>query len=219
MLICNLKLKEGPSKLRRYWEDAVHVVVSQKAESPVYAVKPESGDGRERTLRRNLLLPSNLLVDSEDSKSTHSKSKPNQSQSINVDTEDSDTDDIPSFLPSLPHAKQASHPDHALTNIDADVQESDKFSTCPSSPTNLSPLAQEFSPSSVSRASSPDEPRRFQPQRTRNAPVLLNYDCFGSPSNVQYASVSSLQLPWPTVVYRMPPYAHYGYSPFLYYCY
>ena len=59
------------------------------------------------------------------------------------------------------HAQQASHSDRALTNIDAGVQETDKFSTCPSSPLDLSPLAQEFSPSSVSRASSPDEPRRF----------------------------------------------------------
>ena len=225
VLIRNLTPKEGPSKLRSYWEDTVHVVVSQKAESPVYIVKPESGEGRERTLHRNLLLPCNLLVNSEDSKeknrrqATHSRNKPSQSHSINVDTEDSDTDDIPLFLPSLPYTQQASHSDHVLTNIDANVQESDEVSTCPPSPTNLSPLAQEFSPSSVSRASSPDEPRRFRPQRTRNAPVLLTYNRFGSPSTVQYASVNSLQLPWPTVVYRMPPYGHHGYSPFLHYCY
>ena len=62
VLVRNLTPREGPGKIRAYWEDEIHVVASRKnADSPVYDVKPESGRGKTRTLHRNLLLPCDYL--------------------------------------------------------------------------------------------------------------------------------------------------------------
>ncbi len=51
----------GTGKLRSFWEDKVHVVVSKKGDMPVYVVEPEDGEGRQRVLHRNLLLPCGYL--------------------------------------------------------------------------------------------------------------------------------------------------------------
>ncbi|KAK3742618.1 hypothetical protein QZH41_000460, partial [Actinostola sp. cb2023] len=62
VLVRNLTPRGGPGKLRAYWEDEIHVVVSRKRpDSPVYVLRPESGRGRDRTLHRNLLLPCSYL--------------------------------------------------------------------------------------------------------------------------------------------------------------
>ena len=62
VLVRNMSERGGPGKLRSYWEDQIHIVVSQKGkESPVYEVKPERGTGRGRILHRNMLMPCNAL--------------------------------------------------------------------------------------------------------------------------------------------------------------
>lgn len=62
VLVRNMSERGGPGKLRSYWEEQIHVVVSQKGEnSPVYEVKPERGTGRGRILHRNMLMPCNAL--------------------------------------------------------------------------------------------------------------------------------------------------------------
>ena len=58
VLIRNLTPREGPSKLRSYWENVIYEVVKrQSEESPVYTIKPCGKEGRLRTVHRNLLLP------------------------------------------------------------------------------------------------------------------------------------------------------------------
>lgn len=69
VLFLNLETRKrsergGPGKIRVYWENKVHVVKERRGTNgPVYVVKPLDGDGRERTLHRNLLLPCPYLVD------------------------------------------------------------------------------------------------------------------------------------------------------------
>uniref|UniRef100_A0A8C5WDF6 Gypsy retrotransposon integrase-like protein 1 n=1 Tax=Leptobrachium leishanense TaxID=445787 RepID=A0A8C5WDF6_9ANUR len=62
VLVRNLTERGGPGKIRSYWEDKVHVVVQRKSkESPVYEIKPENGEGRNRVIHRNLLMPCDHL--------------------------------------------------------------------------------------------------------------------------------------------------------------
>ena len=60
VLVRSVRLR-GKHKLADKWEETVHVVVSRKADLPVYTVKPENKDGPLRTLHRDLLLPCGFL--------------------------------------------------------------------------------------------------------------------------------------------------------------
>ena len=53
--------RSGPGKLRAFWEDDILVIVRKGEGSPVYDVRPESGQGLSCTLHRNLLLPCDQL--------------------------------------------------------------------------------------------------------------------------------------------------------------
>lgn len=62
VLVRNLTPRGGPRTLRALLEDQIYVVLARKGEgSPVYDVKPESGQGLSRALHRNLLLPCDPL--------------------------------------------------------------------------------------------------------------------------------------------------------------
>ena len=63
VLVKNCVQPGGSGKLQPYFEDKIHVVVSQKGELPVYELRPEAGVGRTRILHRNLLFPCDSLVD------------------------------------------------------------------------------------------------------------------------------------------------------------
>ncbi|VDI42494.1 Hypothetical predicted protein [Mytilus galloprovincialis] len=49
---------DGKHKIADRWEDDVYVIIGQpNSDVPVYTVQKENGEGRRRTLHRNLLLP------------------------------------------------------------------------------------------------------------------------------------------------------------------
>lgn len=61
VLIRNLSLRKK-HKISDKWEPIVHIVVKQPDESiPVYVVTPEDGEGRDRVLHRDMLLPCGFL--------------------------------------------------------------------------------------------------------------------------------------------------------------
>lgn len=61
VLVRNLSLRKK-HKISDKWESTVHVVVKQPDESiPVYVVKADDEDGRERVLHRDMLLPCGFL--------------------------------------------------------------------------------------------------------------------------------------------------------------
>jgi len=58
VLVKRLLDRDGPGKLRSFWEDDVYVVARRPdPENAVYEVELENGSGRKRMLHRNLLLP------------------------------------------------------------------------------------------------------------------------------------------------------------------
>lgn len=71
VLVRNLSLRKK-HKISDKWEPIVHIVVKQTDESiPVYVIRPEDAEGRERVLHRDMLLPCgflpvNLQCDSQD---------------------------------------------------------------------------------------------------------------------------------------------------------
>lgn len=60
VLVRNVHLR-GKHKLADRWESDVYVVLRQAGDVPVYVVKPETRDGPQRTLHRDLLLPCGFL--------------------------------------------------------------------------------------------------------------------------------------------------------------
>ena len=112
VLVRNLTPRGGLGKLRAFWEEEIHVVVSRKSpESSVYDVKPESGRGKMRTLHRNLLLPCDYLPIKESAKRTKNAAterKPEQQtektslKQVETDS-DSEGEERPNQMDELVH--------------------------------------------------------------------------------------------------------------------
>lgn len=84
VLIQNLSERGGPGKIRAYWENKIHIVKERRGkDSPV--VTPLDGEGRERVLHRNLLLPCPYLIDGLDTKDPKEKHK--QKRQVNKQTQ------------------------------------------------------------------------------------------------------------------------------------
>ncbi|CAI5683453.1 unnamed protein product [Oreochromis niloticus] len=62
VLLGNLTPRGGPAKIQSFWENQVYKVKERKADdSPVYLISPENGEGRDKVVHRNLLLPRDFL--------------------------------------------------------------------------------------------------------------------------------------------------------------
>ena len=175
VLVRNLTPRQAPHKLHSHWEDQVHVVVSRKEDSPVYVVKPEIGTGRERTLHRNLLLPCNMLVDTEPEKELPKRKpyvrtpKQKEPRVTEHATDESDTDSmfLPAFQPEpiVTDSSSSEEDNQEVTQLNetaGEEHEADQ-SSLPSnikesSPpqSGLSPLAATFSPSISASSESSD---------------------------------------------------------------
>lgn len=211
VLIRNLTPREGPHKLRSYSEDQVHIVSKRIGDSPVYVLKPDICDGCVRTLHRNMLLPCNMLeqptsvLTTERTLQKRTRLRNNRQQSDSRGSSDgsnSDTDEVEIFLPVLPN-DDSSRSRRSSLNVPV-VAEEESCRTDISTPRSaLSPTAPPFSPK-LSNESSPDrnELVNQRPERVCNQPVMLNYDRFGSPSNIQY--VNPLQIAFGHPIYPVP---------------
>ena len=137
VLVRNMSAREGPGKLRSYWENDVYVVVEQKgAGSPVYEVRLEAGT-KKGVLHRNLLLPFTYLpveeADVRPKTKLHSRQRqrrpPLQNNKPLIQTprsagQDDEDDDIPSFPPNQLQAKYPNNTVEHPRTEEQDIQES-----------------------------------------------------------------------------------------------
>jgi len=116
VLIRNLSERGGPGKIRAYWENKVHVVKERRGTNgPVYVVKPLDGEGRERTLHRNLLLPCPYLVDVQDTKHLNKdrkrERKITQKPKAKAQVQDSESSSEEEYTMWVPRRSQNTHLD------------------------------------------------------------------------------------------------------------
>ena len=124
VLIRNVKERGGPGKLRSYWEDEIYKIVCQKSdEIPVYDVIPESGEGKTRTLHRNMLFPCSYLpVEKSAMKpfqpKRQNKSKKEKEEPTSEDhaTDSEDESEIPKILPEQITKITLTEPHHGLSD-------------------------------------------------------------------------------------------------------
>ena len=125
---------DGKHKLADRWEQEPYTVIGQpNGDIPVFTVRRENGEGRIRTLHRNLLLPVGLLHDATPTpaprKSRIKPATPKRKEELietrQEESEDSDSDDDSAWRFSISQQEQDSTPENADIRL---VQETnDKF--------------------------------------------------------------------------------------------
>ena len=198
---------------------------------PVYAVKPETGNGRSRVLHRNLLLPCSYLPVETQLKSSKSRGtvsgRTNRQQASHKETTGTNDEDTPSLTPDQLQEFYDSTRNGCEDNCgivpELHVVEQD---TDP---------CQVDSQSSEGEAEDPDQPFGTvddeaadslplrQSQRISRPPLRMTYDVMGQPSfqpnstgGIQATTVSHPQQLWQPVTVSwilqpvLPPYSYFS---------
>lgn len=107
VLVRNLRLREK-HKLADKWEQTVYIVTKQMENLPVYTVKPEKGDGPNRTLHRDLLLPCGFLspIEHEPERVTKpNRPRTRQSSALEIDTDQALEEEDELYYPETPQVE------------------------------------------------------------------------------------------------------------------
>ena len=192
--------KGGPGKIRSYWEDKVYKVLSRLNEtSPVYTIEPEKGEGRKRTVHRNLLFPCDVLAPDDPVPSRNKSAQKRQRTDSRKKTvaqpfqgEEEDAEEI-GFYPNdieemaAPIAENTidqAHEAEGESMIQEQNSEPDNNEyVIEQEETNLRPEADVYLPASPE----PEQVRR--PERTRLPPARLMYAAPGHSANYFVNSV------------------------------
>lgn len=124
VLVRNVRIR-GKHKIADKWESTVHVVVTRAGTLPVYTIKPETEDGPQRTLHRDLLLPCGYLPVEEDTQPVQKsvprrpRTRANPVAEAESSSDDDDYSLIPVWLSSpVPEITESPvHPDLPMANV------------------------------------------------------------------------------------------------------
>lgn len=201
VLVRNVRIR-GKHKLADRWERTIYVIVRQPNEDiPVYVIQQEDGQGRERTLHRNLLLPCPFETRAAQPRVTFVPPKPRPrtrirsatqpepkiSSSSDDEGEDDFLIDIPgpatTFYRPVPAPRRLVPPsDDKPSDDDEPVSPDSDTSQSSSSHTSIpseSPSTDESDTDDVPSARPPTPPRRSS--RTRAPVKRLDYVAPGNP--------------------------------------
>lgn len=222
VLVRNLSERGGPGKLRSYWENKIHVVVSRRSsDSPVYEVVPEGG-GKSRVLHRNLLLPCDSLPLDELEGNAKQEKVGRQTQSRTkkkhtnrqVGSSDSENSEDAELVCRFPHHQRPSHgtvrmnPDaepfvpemvHQERGSGREEVERDVMDITPAAggEDHVAEPGESLQESSEEPASEEDVPAPSSaaayPQRQRRPRRMLTYRALGEPAVVE-VGVDSLNV-------------------------
>lgn len=198
VLVRNLNLRKK-HKISDRWESAVHIVIKQPDENiPVYVVKPEDGEGRERVLHRDMLLPCGFLPTNLEVRSEDAVSVP--SQVSRTTDEEQEVQESPFIMDveigetgALSVAREQE--DWAADYMPPQAPESEILGTLSESQleSSLNPDAQEFSSdhSGLSEPENSPPPIQGRPQRRQVPPAYLSDYQLDSKFTCSQHSVSS----------------------------